>query len=89
MLTAIIAAITSSLAQALPKEIVAGVFSAISSSQRRKVIRRAVRDLVEDEVTRALQANKVPYEQAMDYVKDNKSYYKQEIRNRFDPVFRR
>lgn len=80
----LVSAFGAGLGEALPKEIVQSIYSAIAKSQSRKVWRRAIRDAIEDEVKMALLEHGVPNDVVNEYIKDNKDYYKQEARNRFD-----
>lgn len=85
-LETLIAAFGAGLGQYLPKEVIEKIYAAIANSQLRKVWRRSIRDLIEDEVTRALLEHKVSLDDAIKYVDKKEDYYKQEVRNRFDPA---
>lgn len=84
MLEVLIGAFGAGLGKALPQEIVKSIFSAIAEAQSRRVWRRAIRDVIEDEVFLALDSHGVDANVAHEYVRERKKYYKQEVRNRFD-----
>ena len=58
----------------------------IRSSSGRKVFRRMIRDLIEDEIKEALLLHSINRKEAELYNKKNKSRLKQEIRSRLDPI---
>lgn len=76
------------LVSAFGKSAIDTAVSQISYSQKRRSMRRSIRDLVEDEVLYALVDVGMDPKDASRYIKNRKKYYKQEIRNRFDPMLR-
>lgn len=74
------------LVSAFGKTVIDKTISQISYSQKRRVMRRSIRDLVEDELLHALIDVGMDPADARRYVKSKKKYFKEEIRNRFDPM---
>lgn len=77
------------VAGAVPKAVVDGVLRAIVTSQFRKNVRRAIRDLVEDEQKEALIDLGVDREDAHEYIKSREGRLKKEIRARFDAILQK
>lgn len=76
----------ASVVASVPKEIIAFGVGIIMSSQQRSTTRRAIRDLVEDEVKEALRDWEIPEHKIDHYIKFNEKHYKREIRARFDAI---
>lgn len=77
------------IAGGVPKAIVDGILRSIVTSQFRKNVRRAIRDLVEDEQKEALTDLGVDREEAHRYVKSREGRLKKEIRARFDAILQK
>lgn len=79
-------AIFTTMASVFTKETLASIGNAILSSQVRKTFRRAIRDVVEDEVSAALFEKGLTDKEVKKYIRNNKSRLKDEIRARFDVI---
>lgn len=78
--------IITSIAGAFSKEAFTVIGDLFKSSSQRGVFRRAIRDLVEDEIKDALLQQGMSREDIKKFTKDNERRLKKEIRARFDPV---
>lgn len=78
--------IISAVAGSFTKETFASIGNAILGIQVRNSFRRAIQDLVEDEVRQALRDKGIAPEDAKRYVRKNKRRIKEEISNRFDAL---
>lgn len=82
MLTKILA----ELAMALPEKLVVGMFHILKDWQVRACLRRAIRDITEDEITRAFIVKGESLEVAESYNRKNERRLRKEIRARLDVV---
>jgi hypothetical protein len=62
------------------------IFEAIKSSSARRVFRRAIRDVIEDEINSALSEHGVDRQSQIRFTRKNKKHLDREIRARFDPI---
>jgi hypothetical protein len=81
--------ILSAVAGAVPAKLIDAVLKGIVTSQFRKNLRRAIRDVIEDEMHEALTDHGVSEEAATEYVNRRKGRLKKEIRARFDATLQR
>lgn len=78
--------IITSIASAISRETLGSIARGFLESQVRKTFRRSIRDVLEDEVVKALVEKGISYDEAKKYVRKRKSEYKDEIRARFDSL---
>lgn len=74
------------LAGTLTRETLGSIGRAILASQVRSNFRRAIRDLVEDEIADSLRDYEISQHDIDKHIKGKKSHLKEEIRARFDAL---
>lgn len=82
-----LSSVLSALVANIPKEVVSGLLKYLATREMKNALRAAIRDLLEDEITTTVRDMGLKREDAERYIKKNRSKYKKEIRNRFDPIF--
>lgn len=76
--------LVSAIGESAVKEIANSIFR----SQKRRALRRAIRDVIEDEIQIFAGSMNIEKEQVDKYIKNHKRHIKDEIRARFDAIFR-